>query len=119
MWLFTKHGFFSAVCARQGDGKHTKPVDSDPIMVRGRVRGHLEVLKKRLGDLLGTRDIKDFAGTDYPIRLIVAKKRALVPAMRRAGKDAKTEPAWTGRQDGPIASADVPRVDGKNAKMPE
>ena len=22
MWLFTKHGFFSAVCARQGDGKH-------------------------------------------------------------------------------------------------
>ena len=34
MWIFTKHGFFSAVCARQGDGKHGQPVDPDRIMVR-------------------------------------------------------------------------------------
>jgi hypothetical protein len=73
MWLFTKHGFFSAVCARQGDGKHGKPVDPDRIMVRARLRGHLEALKKRFADLLGTCDIKDFAGTDYPFRLFVAK----------------------------------------------
>ena len=22
MWIFTQHGFFSTVCARQGDGSH-------------------------------------------------------------------------------------------------
>jgi hypothetical protein len=27
MWLFTKQGFFSAVCARQGSGMHGQPVD--------------------------------------------------------------------------------------------
>jgi len=27
MWIFTKHGFFSAVCARQGSGKHGQGVD--------------------------------------------------------------------------------------------
>jgi len=29
MWVFTKHGFFSAVCARQGGGEHGQPVDPD------------------------------------------------------------------------------------------
>ena len=47
MWIFTKHGFFSAVSARQGDGKHGEPVDIDCIMVRARIRGHLEALKQR------------------------------------------------------------------------
>ncbi len=48
MWLFTKHGFYSAVCARQGDGSHGQSVDPDRIMVRARVRSHLEALKERL-----------------------------------------------------------------------
>jgi len=39
MWLFTKHGFFSAVCARQGNGEHGQPVDPGRIMVRARGRG--------------------------------------------------------------------------------
>jgi hypothetical protein len=26
MWIFTKHGFFSAVCARQGKGEHGQPI---------------------------------------------------------------------------------------------
>jgi hypothetical protein len=73
MWLFTKHGFFSAVCARQGDGKHGQPVDPDRIMVRARVRGHLEALKKRFPDLLGQCEIQGFAGTDYSYRLFVQK----------------------------------------------
>jgi hypothetical protein len=73
MWIFTKHGFYSAVCARQGDGKHGKPVDPDRIMVRSRVRGHLEALQKRFADLLGSCHIKEFAGTDYPFRFFVAK----------------------------------------------
>ncbi len=52
MWLFTKHGFYSAVCARQGDGSHGQPVDPDRIMVRTRVPGRLDVLKQRFSDLL-------------------------------------------------------------------
>ena len=73
MWIFTKHGFYSAVCARQGDGKHGQPVDPDRIMVRARVREHLEALKARFPDLLGRCEIREFAGTDYAYRLFVDK----------------------------------------------
>jgi hypothetical protein len=73
MWIFTRHGFFSAVCARQGDGKHGQPVDPDRMMVRARVRGHLEALKKRFADLLGECEIYESAGTDYAYRLFVQK----------------------------------------------
>jgi hypothetical protein len=73
MWIFTKHGFFSAVCARQGDGKHGQPVDLDRIMVRARVRGHLDALKTRFLDLLGPCAIQESVGTDYAYRLFVQK----------------------------------------------
>jgi hypothetical protein len=73
MWIFTKHGFFSAVCSRQGDGKHGQPVDTDRIMVRARIRGHLEALKKRFPDLLGECEIQEFVGTDYAYRVFVQK----------------------------------------------
>jgi hypothetical protein len=73
MWLFTKIGFFSAVCARQGDGKHGQPVDIDRIMVRARIRGHLEALKKCFPDLLNESEIKESAGTDYAFRLFLQK----------------------------------------------
>ena len=69
MWLFTKHGFYSAVCARQGDGRHNQPVDPDLIMVRARVHCHLEALKTRFPDLLADCEIKEFAGTDYASHL--------------------------------------------------
>jgi hypothetical protein len=73
MWIFTKHGFYSAVCARQGDGKHGQPVDPDRIMVRARVRKHLEALKERFPDLLEPCEIHEFSGTDYAHRLFVGK----------------------------------------------
>jgi hypothetical protein len=73
MWIFTKHGFFSAVCARQGDGRHGQPVDPNRIMVRVRVREHLERLKLCFPDLLGQSEIREFAGTDYAYRLFVDK----------------------------------------------
>lgn len=73
MWVFTKHGFFSAVCARQGSGQRGQRVDPDRIMVRARLRGHLEALKKRLPELLGECDIREFAGTDYAFRIFVDK----------------------------------------------
>jgi hypothetical protein len=74
MWVFTKHGFFSAVCARQGLGEHGRPIDPDRIMVRARVHGHLEALKQRFPDQLGRCDIQEFAGTDYAFRLFVEKR---------------------------------------------
>lgn len=73
MWIFTRHGFFSAVCARQGDGRHNQPVDRDRIMVRARVRAHLEALKHRFPELLEQCDVQEFAGTDYAYRIFVAK----------------------------------------------
>ena len=42
-------------------------------MVRARVRGHLEALKKRFPDLVGECDIQESAGTDYAYRLFVQK----------------------------------------------
>jgi hypothetical protein len=73
MWIFTKHGFFSAVCARKGNGMHGQPVDPDRIMVRARVREHLEALKERFSELLGQCESLDSAGTDYAFRLFVQK----------------------------------------------
>ena len=73
MWIFTKHGFYSAVCARQGDGKRNQPVDPDRIMVRARMQTHLEALKKRFSDLLEDCEIQESAGTDYAFRLFVSK----------------------------------------------
>jgi hypothetical protein len=73
MWLFTKHGFFSAVCARQGNGKYGQPVDPRRITVRTRVCGHLEALQARFPDLLRGCEILDSGGTDYSYRQSVAK----------------------------------------------
>ena len=73
MWIFTKHGFFSAVCARQGDGSHGQPVDPDRIMIRVRLRSHLEALKKRFSGLLAKCEIREFPDTDYAFRLFVPK----------------------------------------------
>lgn len=73
MWIFTKYGFFSAVCARQGSGNHSQPVDPERIMVRVRVRGHLEALKARFPDLIGECEIQETTETDYAYRLFVKK----------------------------------------------
>ena len=47
MWIFTKYGFYSFVCARQGEGGYHEPVDPDRIMVRCRLKAHLVALKGR------------------------------------------------------------------------
>lgn len=74
MWLFTKYGFYSAVCARKGDGRHSQPVDPNRMMVRARIRTHLEALKERFSDLIGDCGIKEFVGTDYAFRIFVEKR---------------------------------------------
>lgn len=71
MWLFSQHGFFSVVCAREGDGGPRRRVDTDRFMVRARVRAHLERLKERFPELLGRGDIVEFSGSDYAHRFFV------------------------------------------------
>ena len=73
MWIFTKHGFFSAVCARSGNGRHGQPVDPERIMVRARLRSHLVALKERFDDFLGDCEIQESTGTDYTYRLFLQK----------------------------------------------
>ena len=73
MWIFTKYGFYIAVCARQGDGSHGRPVDPGRIMVRARLRKHLDALKQRYPDLLGGCGILEFPGIDYAFRIFAKK----------------------------------------------
>jgi len=73
MWLFTKYGFYSPVCARQGDGSHGNPPDVDRIMVRARSRAHLEALQARFAAELGDLEIHASKHSDYACRLFVDK----------------------------------------------
>ncbi|MFM8222112.1 MAG: hypothetical protein ACKOJF_24640 [Planctomycetaceae bacterium] len=73
MWLFTKHGFYSVVCARQEDGGHGQPVDPERVMVRARRREHLAALRARFPDLLDGSEILESTGTDYAFRLFAPK----------------------------------------------
>jgi hypothetical protein len=73
MWLFTKHGFFSVVCARQGDGRSGEPIDATRLMVRARVRSHLEALKARWPGHLSSCEILTSCEADYAFRIFVDK----------------------------------------------
>lgn len=73
MWLFTKYGFYSAVCSRSGDGSLKQPVDPDKIMVRARVRAHLDNLKQAFPAELGACEVRESSTNDYRWRLFVAK----------------------------------------------
>ena len=73
MWLFTRYGFFSAVSARQGDGRHGRPLDLDRIMVRARMRSHLQRLQARFPASIGKLAITETPDTDYAFRLFVPK----------------------------------------------
>jgi hypothetical protein len=86
VWIFTRYGFFSAVCARQGTGKQGLPVNPDRIMIRARVRKHLDELSQRFPDLLGACEIEEFAGTDYAFRIFV-DKRTWVAVLSSLGEE--------------------------------
>lgn len=73
MWVFTKYGFFSAVCAWEGDGQHPGTVDPKRLMVRARLRKHLEALQKRFPDMLGNCQVREFPSSDYAFRIFVDK----------------------------------------------
>ena len=73
MWLFTKYGFYSVVCARQGDGGYGQPIDENRLMGRARLQQHLEALSTRFPALLGDARILAFPGSDYAFRIFVPK----------------------------------------------
>lgn len=73
MWIFTQYGFFSAVCARQGDGSKLQPVNPEIIQVRARVKTHLAKLISRFPDELAGQTIQTSVDTDYRYRIFVEK----------------------------------------------
>ena len=75
MWLMTRHGFFSIVCAR-GPGGYPDP---ELMMIRARKRAHLKRLRHYHKDL---GKIKHTTTTDYPYRLIASKDVVMLVVAR-------------------------------------
>lgn len=73
MWIFSIHGFFSAVSAREGKSGYGK-VDATRIMVRARVRAHLERLASVYPEQLAGREILESPGNDYRWRVFMPKE---------------------------------------------
>ena len=71
MWLMTTIGMFSAVCPRTEEGRGSQ-VETGKIMVRARVRGHIEALQERFGTL-GDAELIETPHADYRFRIIVDK----------------------------------------------
>lgn len=74
MWLMTKYGMYSAVCARKGDGKKSNPPDPHKMMIRARARDHLVRLQERFPSLKRF-EIIESSHTDYRCRIIIPKWR--------------------------------------------
>jgi hypothetical protein len=81
MWLVTRYGLFSIVCAqkpenrvRQRRMRFAEPEpDPDTLLIRARNAQHLEALRDRFPGLR-TFPTHTNTGTDYPVRLIVPKE---------------------------------------------
>lgn len=70
MWLFTRHGFFSAVAGKDADGRP----DPDTIVVRARNRRHLDGLRAEMTDELRKRTkVTESDDTDYPCRIVLPR----------------------------------------------
>ena len=74
MWLMTKHGFYSIVCAHDDAGRPHKKL----MMIRARRKEHLEALK----DYGVPGNIVETDNTDYPYR-IIAERNVVVPIAAR------------------------------------
>lgn len=79
MWLMTRYGFYSIVCARDDTGAPHKEL----MMIRARKREHLERLKD-FGDAFG--EIKETEYTDYPYRIIAGRDVVVQLAARLMGE---------------------------------
>lgn len=71
MWLFTKYGFFSAVCAKKKNGE----IDGKRMVIRARVDDHLAYLIDDVfDDDMSRPKILSGTGTDYPHRIVISFK---------------------------------------------
>lgn len=80
MWLFTKHGFFSATRSR---------TDASKIQVRARAKKDIQALRKVLidGDLIPkARKVLETPGADYRWRLILTPQEWAI-AMALLGEE--------------------------------
>ena len=83
MWLATTLGWFSVVCARKNEGKSAM-IDPEKLMIRARLRSHLEALKERFSALLDSAEITESATSDYAFRIFVSKSTWVKLAMELA-----------------------------------
>lgn len=74
MWIASVHGFFSVACARQGNGAKGNPPDPNRLMVRARVKSHLNALKERFPKELGGCKMHESPFADYRYRIFVSKE---------------------------------------------
>jgi hypothetical protein len=72
MWIFTRYGFFSAVCAKHNHGQAGMPADPDRVMIRARAEDHLRRLQTRF-PLLAGAEIQTFPHADYAYRIFAPK----------------------------------------------
>ncbi len=78
MWIALIPGFVSISCGRHLD-QPGKPVDVGTLMLRARLRLHLERLQQRHPDLLGGKVIQESESADYRFRIVAPK--AVVAAL--------------------------------------
>jgi hypothetical protein len=69
MWTSTRYGWFSTTCTKKADGC----IDTDTIMIRARLRDHLDRLRKRFPVELKDAPILETRHADYRFRCIVPK----------------------------------------------
>lgn len=73
MWLFTKYGFYSIACAdKLGGDRYKDDIDPNTVMVRARLKQHLENLQERFKDI-AKLPIDAITGIDYRYRIIMPK----------------------------------------------
>lgn len=73
MWICSTDGYFSIVCGRKGK-KHNGPINQDVLIVRARMKQHLENLRNRLE---GLPKVKTTPDRDYPYRIVVSRNIGL------------------------------------------
>jgi len=72
MWLMLPDSFTSTVAARHLD-RPGQPVDTQRLVVRARLRAHLDVLLVRHVGLLPGVEVFDSTGTDYRWRMVLPR----------------------------------------------
>jgi hypothetical protein len=67
MWVFTRYGFYSVAALPK------KKKQKDRVLVRARLRRHLEELQKRFPEELGKLELVTNPRRDYRFRIVVPK----------------------------------------------